>query len=63
MRRIDANRKIVARLAELVEHFPDWRFHQLLMNVGIEEPGKDKFYEESEETMDKLEASCKGDGE
>ena len=61
MRRIDANREIVGRLFELVEHFPDWRFHQLLMNVGIEEPGKDKFYEESEETMAKLESNCKGE--
>lgn len=53
-KRLATNREIVAKLSMLVEKYPCWRFHQLLMNVGIEEPGQDKWYEESEATMVKL---------
>lgn len=53
-KRLAKNREIVAKLSMLVEKYPEWRFHQLLMNVGIEEPGQDKWYEESDATMVKL---------
>ena len=53
-KRLATNREIVAKLSRLVEKYPCWRFHQLLMNVGIEEPGQDKWNEESEATMVKL---------
>ena len=54
MDRLIANRAILAILAVEVERHPELRFHQLLVNVGIEETGKDKFYEESEKTLDGL---------
>ena len=54
MNRLIANRAILAILAVEVERHPEMRFHQLLANVGIEEAGKDKFYEESEKTLEGL---------
>ena len=48
------NRLIVARIAELVEKHPDWRFHQLLQNAGVSRPGEDQFYEESEKTFENM---------
>lgn len=53
-KRLEANRAIIAKLAELVEKNPDWRFHQLLQNAGVEKPLKDQFYEESEQTLQSL---------
>ena len=54
MDRLIANRAILAILSVEVERHPELRFHQLLADVGIEEVGKDKFYEESEKTLDGL---------
>ena len=48
------NRFILARLAELVEEYPDWRFHQLLQNVGVSRPGEDQFYEECKTTFENM---------
>lgn len=53
------NREIVVILADLVEEHPDWRFQQLLQNVGIihkvMENGVskiiDSYYEPSAETL------------
>lgn len=53
-KRLEANREIITKLAELVEKNPDWRFHQLLQNAGVEKPLKDQFYEESEQTLETL---------
>ena len=53
-KRLEANREIIAKLAELVEKNPDWRFHQLLQNAGVEKPLEDQFYEESEQTLETL---------
>ena len=55
--RIEANRAIVAKIAEAVEKFPDWRFHQIMQNLGLElgAPGWDPFYEESGKTLAELE--------
>ena len=52
--RLRSNRLIVARLAKLVEKYPDWRFHQLLQNVGVSRPGEDQFYEESKKTLENM---------
>ena len=52
--RLRSNRLILARLAELVETHPDWRFHQLLQNAGVSRSGEDKFYEESRKTFENM---------
>lgn len=51
--RKDANIVITMILADLVNYFPDWRFQQLLTNVGLATPD-DLFYEESVKTLDVL---------
>ena len=51
MNRQDANRKILELISRVVEDSPDWRFHQILQNLGIEQPTIDQWYEESEETL------------
>lgn len=51
MNRQDANRKILELVSRAVEDFPDWRFHQILQNLGVEQPAIDQWYEESEETL------------
>ena len=53
-RRQEANRKIVELVAKAVEEFPDWRFHQILQNLGAESPGEDQWHEESEETLSSI---------
>ena len=50
-RRQATNRKIVELVAKAVEEFPDWRFHQILQNIGVEQPAIDQWYEESEDTL------------
>lgn len=50
-----ANIKILNRLASIVDQYPDLRFQQILIDFRITEVGKDKFYEESVETLNKLE--------
>ena len=52
--RQEANRKILELLAKAVEKNPDFRFHQLLQNFGIEVPHTDQFYEESSKTLEDL---------
>lgn len=52
--RLPNNRSILARLAELAEKYPDWRFHQLLQNAGVSRPGEDQFYEESSSTLENM---------
>ena len=51
MNRQDANRKILELVSRAVEDFPDWRFHQILQNLGAEKPAIDQWYEESDETL------------
>ena len=51
MKRHEANREILEMVAKAVEEHPDWRFHQILQNIGVEKPGQDQWYEESEETL------------
>ena len=56
MTRLEANRKLIAKLAAIVEMQPDWRFHQILQNFDITSRGCDQFYEESTETLANLQA-------
>ena len=51
MTRLDANRLIVEHIKATVEAFPDWRFHQILQNIGVEQPAIDQWYEESIGTL------------
>lgn len=45
-------------LNDLVSEHPDWRFQQILQNVGISSrEGKDLFYEESVDTLDKIKSN------
>lgn len=53
-RKID-NLKILDILTKIVELYPCLRFQQLLSILNIYEPNVDKFYEESSETLKKLE--------
>lgn len=53
--RYDANLQIVMILNDLVSEHPDWRFQQILQNIGISSrEGKDLFYEESVDTLNRL---------
>lgn len=53
--RYDANLKIVEILGDLVAAYPDWRFQQILQNIDITpRDGKDLFYEESVDTLNKV---------
>ena len=57
--RYDANLQIVLILNDLVAKYPDWRFQQILQNVGISsKEGKDLFYEESITTLNRLRENC-----
>ena len=51
MNRQEANRQILELVSRAVEDFPDWRFHQILQNLGAEKPAIDQWYEESDETL------------
>lgn len=58
MRRLEANRQIIQALSAIVESCPDWRFQQILQNVGVSSRfGEDRWYEESEETLQKIKDS------
>ena len=50
-KRQEANREILKLVKEAVEEHPDWRFHQILQNMGVEQPAIDQWYEESEDTL------------
>lgn len=55
MTRYQANKQILEKLAELVEKYPDWRFNQILSNTDVVLEGQDMFYDESTETLERLE--------
>jgi hypothetical protein len=58
MTRQKANKEIIKLLDIIVDEVPDWRFGQILYNLGLitNEEGKiiDPFYIESEETLKTL---------
>ena len=49
--RQEYNYKCLDILKEMVENYPDWRFMQILSNIGIDEID---FYEESVDTFNKI---------
>ena len=49
--RHQANCLIMAKLQRMIDRYPDQRFHQILQNIGVEDPGNDQFYEESTDTL------------
>lgn len=51
MTRQEANKKILEKISKVIEAEPDWRFHQILQNIGIEVRGADQWYDESEDTL------------
>lgn len=55
-----ANLKILTRLSQIIDDNPYLRFQQILVNYKISELGEDKFYEESVETLKKLEYELEG---
>jgi len=53
--RYQANCQVMAKLQRILDANPDWRFHQALQNCGISLRGvSDQFYEESEDTLARL---------
>lgn len=52
MTRQEANRKILEKISKVVEAEPDWRFHQILQNMGIEDINRDQWFDESTETLE-----------
>lgn len=49
------NLKIIEKLLNIIKYNPNLRFHQILQIYRIEEPEKDKFYEESKDTLKGIE--------
>lgn len=68
-RRQEANRRLIKVLEKLVEAYPDWRFGQILFNAQFiirKENSldiKDPFYEESEETLERIKGIINTDEE
>ena len=54
MTRQEANRKILENITKAVEAEPNWRFHQILQNLGIEDRDRDQWFDESEETYESM---------
>lgn len=53
--RLKYNKDLLEVISYFVENCPDWRFHQILQNIGITtRTGGDMFYEESEDTFIRL---------
>lgn len=50
-----ANFKILTKLGQIIDKYPYLRFQQILAIYKISELYEDKFYEESVETLQKLE--------
>lgn len=59
MTRQQANRQIVETIKDMIELYPDWRFHQILQNIGVEQPAIDQWYEESVDTLKNINANRK----
>lgn len=54
MSRYQTNKKILTLLEKLVERWPTWRFNQILLNADVTLEGKDMFFDESTETLDRM---------
>lgn len=51
MDRLSANKTILSIISDAIQANPDWRFHQVLQNLGIVKNGFDQWYEESDVTL------------
>lgn len=49
-----SNFEIINKLVTCLTKYPDLRFHQALINLGITEIGKDQFNEESVTTLERM---------
>ena len=49
-----SNFEIINKLVMYLTKYPDTRFHQALINLGISEVGRDQFYEESVTTLERM---------
>jgi hypothetical protein len=45
------NYKCLEKIKEIIERYPDWRFCQILSNIGLDQ---DRFYEESVDTFNRI---------
>ena len=52
--RQESNFKILDMIRSIAEKYPDWRFWQIMCNLGYETK-PDRFYEESYDTMTDIE--------
>lgn len=53
--RFKNNKDILEVISYFVNHYPDWRFHQILQNIGVTtREGGDMFYEESIDTFKRV---------
>ena len=53
--RLKNNKDILEVISYFVNHYPDWRFHQILYNIGVTtREGGDMFYEESIDTFKRV---------
>lgn len=55
-KRQEYNYKCLDILKELVDKYPDWRFTQIIFNVGLAE---DRFYQESVDTYELMKMAIK----
>jgi hypothetical protein len=53
------NRKILSIISNIIEQYPDWRFQQILTNLNLVTVGRDRFYEEPDDTL-KMIPDCYG---
>lgn len=53
-KRQESNFEIINKLVMYLTKYPDTRFHQALINLGISEVGRDQFYEESVTTLERM---------
>lgn len=49
-----SNFEIINKIVMYLTKYPDTRFHQALINLGISEVGRDQFYEESVTTLERM---------
>ena len=52
-KRYENNLKCLDVIKKFIDKYPDWRFMQILFNIGLCE---DRFYEEPDKTLNILEA-------
>ena len=53
-RRNECNNKIILRLSEYVNKYPEIRFLQALYNLDIVKVNEDQWYEESQDTLENM---------